>query len=111
MCLEGVGQKDVKEAAVVKVGQPAQQAEGCRVLAFPGTNPLDSQEGLDRATDQLAAHRSMIVLDRLDRLALRVQAGDPALQAELTTAALTGKDLDAIQSGHCIVELGCWHGR
>ena len=34
----------------------------------------DSQEGLDRATDELAAHRWMAVLDRLDRLGLRVQA-------------------------------------
>ena len=60
----------------------------------------DSQEGLDRATDELAAHRWMAVLDRLDRLGPRVQAGDPAVQAKLTTAALTGKDLDAIQSSH-----------
>jgi hypothetical protein len=37
---------------------------------------------------------------RIDRLALGVPAGDPALQAKLTTAAMTGKDLNAIQSGH-----------
>ena len=60
----------------------------------------DSQEGLDRATDELAAHRWMAVLYRLDRLGPRVQADDPALQAKLTTATLTGKELDAIQSGH-----------
>jgi hypothetical protein len=60
----------------------------------------DRQEGLDRATDELAAHRWMAVLYRLDRLGPRVQADDPALQAKLTTATLTGKELDAIQSGH-----------
>jgi len=111
LCLEGVGQKDVKEAAVVKVGQPGVEAEVRPAVAFAGMKPLHSQEGLDRATHELAAHRPRVVRYGLDPLALRVPAGDPALQAKPTTAAMTGKDLEAIQSGHCIVELGCWHGR
>ena len=36
LSVEGVEQEDVKEAAAVKVGQPAQQAEGRGVLAFAG---------------------------------------------------------------------------
>ena len=57
LSVEGVELKDVKEAAAVKLGQPSKEAEARPVLAFAGMKPLDGREGLDRATDELAAHR------------------------------------------------------
>ena len=62
LTLEGVELKDVKEAAAVKVGQSGEEEEARPVLAFARMKPLDSQEGLDRATDELAAHRYLPAL-------------------------------------------------
>jgi hypothetical protein len=57
LSVEDVELKDVKETAAVKVGQPGREAEARPVLALTGMEPPDGREGLDRATDELVAHR------------------------------------------------------
>jgi hypothetical protein len=90
LCVEGIEQEDVKEAAAIQLGQAGEEAKGGCVFALSRTEPFEGQEGFDGAADDLAAHGAMIVLKALDALAGCIFHGYPALQATLTVAAKAG---------------------
>ena len=84
--VERIEQQDVEEAAAIELRQSSQQAQRRGVLPLVRANPLERQDGLDRAADHLAAHQAMVILDLLDGLPLLVLGNDPSLQTELTNS-------------------------
>src|SRR5262249_45362964 len=70
LSVESIQQEEVEETAAVEVGDFVQQAQGGGVLALAGLHPLQGQKGLDRATDDWAAHRPVVVLYLFDFHAL-----------------------------------------
>ena len=100
MRVKRIQQQDVEETAAINLRQSVQQAQRRGVLSLVRANPLERQDGLDRAADHLAAHQAMVILDLLDGLPLFVQRNDPSLQTELTTATETAEYLDAVQCSH-----------
>ena len=71
--IKRVEQQDVEEPTAIKIGDSAEQAQSGGLLAFARQEPLDRQKRFDRAADDLAADRPVVILhllhvDAIERL-------------------------------------------
>ena len=96
--VESIQLEDVEATASVEVGDFAQQAQGGRVLALVGLQPLQGQKGLDRATDDLAADRPVVVRHLFD-FHPSLPGRDATFAAGVAATAVAGKHLDPLEGG------------
>ncbi len=96
MSIKRIEQQDVEEAAAIKIGDSVEQAQSGGLLALAGLEPLDGRKGLDRTADNLAADGAVVVLHLFDFHAA-LAGGNATFQAGITTTAVAGEHLDAIQ--------------
>ena len=95
MGIKRIEQEDVEEATAIKIGDSTEQAQSGGLLAFARQEPLDRQKRFDRAADDLAADRPVVVRHLFDFDAAWPRC-DTAFQTGVAATAVAGEYLDAI---------------
>ena len=99
MSVQSIQLEDVKEGTAIEFRKSTEQPQSRSFLPFVGLKPFEGEESLYWAAGDLAAYGSVIVLQLLcfDPV---LPHHDPALQARITAAAVTGKHFNAVEGGH-----------